>query len=148
MSCVAPYFADPGVNLCVSSCVTIGLYADVYSARTCVAICNRTGGSATPWADDSTRTCVSDCNQTIALFLSDNITWKCVYNCPLPYVADFTTTAPKCVVTCPSGWFADATPIAYKICVQKCSVNPPQFGDTNGGLNLCVDVCAPTTFGD
>ena len=52
------------------------------------------------------------------------------------------------MTTCPSGWFADATPGAYKICVQKCSTNPPQFGDTFNGYNLCVDVCAPGTFGD
>lgn len=108
--------------------------------------CNQTG--PTPWADDSNRTCVSDCNNTMALYLADNTTWKCVFECPLTHVADFTTTAPKCVITCPSGWFADSTSGIYRICVQKCSANPPQFGDTNGSLNLCVDVCAPGTFGD
>lgn len=63
-------------------------------------------------------------------------------------MADFTTTAPKCVLTCPTGWYADATPVTYRICVEKCSTNPPQFGDSAGGLNLCVDVCASGTFGD
>ena len=85
------------------------MYADIDSNRSCVTDCNHTGGS-TPWADDSSRTCVSDCNDTIALYLADNTTWKCVFQCPLTLVADFTTLQPKCVVTCPSGWFADATP--------------------------------------
>lgn len=145
--CTSPYFADPGVNLCVSSCVTAGLYADVDSSRTCVSSCNNLTGS-TPWADDSNRTCMADCNQTVSKYLADNTTWKCVYDCPLTHVADFTTTAPKCVITCPTGWFADATGGTFKICVQKCSTNPPQFGDDVNGTNLCVDICAPGTFGD
>ncbi len=52
------------------------------------------------------------------------------------------------MITCPSGWFADATPGTYRICVKKCPTNPPQFGDIFNGSNLCVDVCAPGTFGD
>ena len=62
--------------------------------------------------------------------------WKCVYECPLNLVADFTTLAPKCVVTCPSGWFADATPGTYRICVKKCSTNPPQFGDPSPTIEI------------
>lgn len=146
LTCSSPYFRDPGVNLCVTSCVTAGLYADVDSSRTCVSSCNNS--AATPWADDSTRKCVYDCNDTIALYLADNTTWKCVYDCPLTHVADFTTTTPKCVITCPSGWFADNTTYTYRVCVKKCPTQPPKFGDTYGGLNLCVDVCAPGTFGD
>lgn len=79
--------------------------------------------------------------------LADNTTWKCVFDCPLTHVADFTTTAPKCVVTCPSGWYADATQGTRRVCVQKCSANPPQFGDATAG-NLCVDVCTAGWFGD
>lgn len=131
----------------MTSCVTAGLYADVSSTRTCVTACNNLTGT-TPWADDSTRTCVADCNNTIGTYLADNSTWKCVYDCPLTHVADFTTAAPKCVVTCPAGWFADDSRVTYRVCVQKCPSNPPQFGDTYLGRNLCVDVCAPGTFGD
>lgn len=145
--CVTPYFADPGVNLCVNDCVTVGLYSDASSSRTCVPECNNLTG-LTPWADDSTRRCVSDCNNTMSKYLADNTTWKCVFDCPLTHVADFTTSAPKCVVTCPSGWFADATGGTFKICVQRCPDDPPQFGDTYGGLNLCVSVCAMGTYGD
>lgn len=144
--CDYPYFADPGVNLCLTSCKTTGLYADVYSSRSCVPNCNIS--DSTPWADDSTRQCVSDCNDTVISYLADNSTWKCVYNCTSPYVADFTTVAPKCVMTCPSGWFADSSVVNGPICVQKCSSNPPQFGDKYNNLNLCVSVCAMGTYGD
>lgn len=70
-----------------------------------------------------------------------------MFDCPLTHVADFTTLAPKCVLVCPTGWYADSTPGTYKICVQKCSQNPPQFGDALAG-NLCVDVCTVGTYGD
>ena len=32
--------------------------------------------------------------------------------------------------------------------MTKCSAYPRKFGDPNGGLNLCVDVCVANTFGD
>lgn len=107
--------------------------------------CNTAG--LTPWADDSTRRCVNDCNNTVAKYLADNTTWKCVFDCPMDLVADFTTLAPKCVSTCPNTWYADNSSGTYRICVQKCQQNPPQFGDALAG-NLCVDICTAGTFGD
>jgi hypothetical protein len=90
----------------------------------------------------------ADCNNTIQNFLSDNTTWKCVYNCPSNYFADWTTTAPKCLATCPANYYAD-TSTGTGVCVQTCPVYPRKFGDVVGGKNVCVDVCtAPTLFGD
>lgn len=129
----------------MSTCVTDNTYADVSSTRTCVTACNTSG--STPWADESTKTCVSDCNNTISTYLADNTTWKCVYHCPLTHVADFTTNAPKCVNVCPTNYFADYT-TGTGICVLKCPTNPPQFGDPDSGLNLCVNVCTAGTYGD
>lgn len=88
-----------------------------------------------------------DCNQTIGNFLSDNTTWKCVYQCPTNYFEDWTTTAPKCVSSCPSTYYADSS-TGKRVCVQTCPTYPRKFGDVIAGKNVCVDVCSINSFGD
>ena len=145
-SCVNPYFADDGNNMCVQTCNTANTYATTVPTRSCVTECNQTG-TTTPWADTTLRKCVSDCNTNVVDFVSDNTTWKCVYECPSPLIADRSTTLPKCVTVCPTNYYSDFTSGTGK-CVTRCPSTPPMFGDANAGMNQCVDVCTAGTFGD
>jgi hypothetical protein len=132
--CYGVYFADPQLNQCVKVC-SPGLFADKGSSNKCVTRCNQTGGY--PYRDSDLRQCVSVCSNGYA----DPIAQSCVFNCtPGLYLngSDQSNQTYKiCSYNCTSPYFAYNNTDSG-ICVQTCPEEPILFGDTVGGLRICV----------
>lgn len=129
------------------TCHTQNLYADVYSGRKCVAVCNQSG--LTPFRDPTTKTCVNICPTDKKLF-ADTAAQSCVYNCtPGTYSYDNSPsdTNKTCVSNCPGLFFGDNS-TGYGVCVLRCPENPILFGDVIGVSRICVSICQINTYGD
>jgi hypothetical protein len=111
MSCVSVCpdytYANVSNNLCVSSCFP--LYASNFN-KSCVAVCpNNTTAS------NSTYSCQSQCdygnytlnnvcyNSCIEPYFADNLTRKCVLNCPVNLLTFADPLTKKCASLCQSG---------------------------------------------
>lgn len=121
--CVARCFGNPQTFAyfddlaCVYSCKALGLYAD-NSSNYCVAFdnCSRANNSYSDpisgncvyfcpeglYAEDTNFTCTSFC----AIGFADNLTRRCVSDCPVSEETFADSTTSTCVKVCPDGWFA------------------------------------------
>jgi hypothetical protein len=133
----ADYFGDAVTGRCVLWC-TEGTYAQNDTSRLCVNPC-----PANEFADNLTRRCVADCPPDQATF-ADPTTHRCVRICPMGLWAENTTQT--CVPHC---WTYTVAPLVGVVgwadnvtnfCVRQCP-----FGYF--GTNLtheCVPMCPPS----
>ena len=76
------------------------------------------------------------CNSTqLTTFISDNSTYRCVFNCPTNRYADrITSNNPTCRVSCLTNTYKDNS-TGTGTCSSSCSLYPPRFADATGGMN-------------
>lgn len=134
------YFGDPGTlpsRLCVTNCLTSGLYRDVANNRTCQPACTFNSSYKT-YQDPTTMTCVAQCPtfpEYLYAFGSNSSTAACMASCPTGYMND---ASRNCVSTCP----ILLDPTANK-CVSIC----PDNSATNTTLygNMVTKTCVIAT---
>lgn len=122
IDCPATTWGDPDTRKCLTTC-PVGTFYQAYGlTRLCVSRCYAN------YYADLDRICVTaqNCPQSPIMYYGDDLSNKCVQECPYNSSTFGENSTQKCVFFCSLGTFADD--ITGK-CVAICPVGPPrQYG--------------------
>ncbi|XP_031505930.1 uncharacterized protein LOC116268421 [Nymphaea colorata] len=158
------YFGDPGTTptrLCVTTCITSGLYRDVANNRTCQPTCTYNSSYKT-YREPNTMTCTANCptypqylyawasNSTNSICISpcttgymNDANMSCVAACP--FLVDPTTN--RCVSSCPISSAANTTLYANLVAKKCVSASSCPNGTYASDDSLtCVSECPNNTY--
>jgi proprotein convertase subtilisin/kexin type 5 len=141
------FFGDPGTTptrLCVTACLTGGLYRDVANNRTCQPTCTFNSTYKT-YQDPTTMTCVGECPsypQSLFAWGTNSSTASCIFPCTTGYMDD---ASRSCVANC-SNLLDPTTNTCVSICPDHSALNTTLYANLVTKTCVIATACPDNTY--